>query len=581
MPNWIGGFIPIALVAPLVPMDWHQPFSVPTRDQAYEVVSNITTFGVPPDNGNLDKWYSPWAEPVRVKLGLAARYQQTLAWSGFTPTETNTEDKWHQPWSLPVRDAAFEVIASVTTFGVPPDNGNLDKWHRPLSEPTRQKTTPANQQSLAWSGFTPAPTVTGWHQPWPTPAKRKLVQVDSNVFVVTQVDTYGWRQPLSEPIRKPSLRTASQEDYFAPAFTPAAENIFEDKWHQPWSEPTRRKTTPANQQALAWSGFTPAATFTEDQWHQPWVDPVRRRGFAVQYQQFTAFVQAAPFNETILEPEWHYAWSTPVRLKPGLPVALQQQPAWSGFTPGAIFEDKWHQPWATPTRRKASAANQQALVWSGFTPTGEVVTLDKWYAAWREPVRDKAFEVVSDINVFVAIATPAPSFAWFNSLNEPPKAKRGIGASRQQALAWVPFRENVTEDKWHQPWSEPVRRKSPLRTAPETAMVPFATPYAVVSFGWNVSQNDLAPRRKPGLEARYQQVSAFHPYPVLSTTTAVMAAIETPDILYTDGILYNPPSGALVGVIEMSTASVPTAVVGSIELSTDLVPTAIVSIRQR
>jgi hypothetical protein len=339
---------------------------------------------------------------------------------------------------------------------------------------------------------------------------------------------------------------------------------FVSSWQQPLSIPVRSRKVAAALlvAACCWTPFTPsgAETVTVDKWYQPLSTPVRDAAFEV-ISNTTNFV-VPPDNGNL---------------------------------------DKWYRPLSEPTRRKPPPA-QQALAWSGFTPAAEVVTIDKWYAAWREPVQDKAFEVVSDIAAFAAIPTPAAtitedewhqawsvpvrlkpglrgylqqpltfvakpvvSFSWFNSLNEPPKTKK-LSASQQQAVAWVPFREVVTEDKWHQPWSEPVRRKPPLRIAPETAMVPFATPYAVVSFGWNVPQNDLAPRRKPGLEARYQQAAAFYPYPIVPITLAVMAATETPDVMDTDGIAYSPPSGALVGVIE---------------LSTDSVPTAIVSIRQR
>lgn len=333
---------------------------------------------------------------------------------------------------------------------------------------------------------------------------------------------------------------------------------FVSSWQQPFSTPVRSRKIAAALlvAACCWTPFTPsgAETVTVDKWHQPWSEPTRRK-----------------------------------------PQTSQQALAWSGFTPTEVVTlDKWHASWREPVRDIAFEVVSNT---TNFVVPAEVVTLDKWYASWREPVQDKAFEVVSDIVAFAAIPTPAAvitedewhqawsvpvrlkpglrsylqqplafvakpvvSFSWFNSLEEPPKTKK-LGTSQQQAVAWVPFRENVTEDKWHQPWSEPVRRKPPLRTAPETAMVPFATPYAVVSFGWNVPQNDLAPRRKPGLEARYQQAAAFYPYPIVPITLAVMAATETPDTMDTDGIVYSPPSGALVGVIELSTESVPTAIV--------------------
>lgn len=628
MPNWVGGFIPLALAAVypaeiglasdswsqppprivqmqyqaqatpvyvpaaavVVALDWYQNLSAPVRDQPYEVVSDVQTFSVVVDNGDPAKWLRPWSEPTRRK---AATSQQALAWSGFTPGgEVIYEDKWHQPWS----------------------------------EPTRRKATPASQQSLAWSGFTPAPSVAGWHQPWPTPAKRKLVQVDSNVFVVTQVDAYGWRQPWSEPVRKPGLRTAAQEDYFAPTFTPTGEVIYEDKWHQPWSEPVRKPglRTAAQEDYFA-PAFTPAAeNIYEDKWHQPWSTPTRRK--AQTPQQDSAWPPTPV--EIIYEDKWHQPWSTPTRRKPGTP---QQDLAWNSFTPSGeviyedkwhqpwsepvrvklglragaqedyfapalpqpevIYEDKWHQPWSEPTRRKTTPANQQALAWSGFTPAPQF-TLDMWYQAWGEPVRVKLGLRASLQQPVAFVPRPIVSFGWFAELARPRVLVKPWvqGASQvqpvltpivvkydwyqvlsrptyrkppvvwQQSSAFVP-KPIVTEDQWHQPWSTPVRKPPPLRTAPFAADLPFTLPYAVVSFGWNVPQNDLAPRRKPGLEARYQQASAFYPYPIISLTTAVMAVTETPDTMDMEAFMYSPPASALVGIIELSTDSVPTAIV--------------------
>lgn len=380
MPGWIGGLIPIVMgsAAPSPPMDWHQPWATPVRYPAYEVVSNVRSFPAvvgPQEN----RWFQHWSVPVRYPAYEVASNIRSFG----VPPDNGTLDKWHQPFAVPVRDQAYEVSSDNVNFVVPAPVTE-DEWHQPWSMPTRRKTTPANQQALAWSGFTPATEniyEDKWHQPWSEPVRRKVViqQVDLNVFVVT------------------------------------AETIYEDKWHQPWSDPTRRKSTPANQQALAWSGFTPAPAFTVDMWYQAWTDPVRTKAaLRPALQQPQAFVSkpvvsfgwfgelgrprtlvkpwlaAAGQLQPVLTPivvkyEWHQPLSVPTRRKTS--SAFQQSLGWVPLVV-RISEDQWHQPWSVPTRRPTTPANQQALAWSGFTPA-EIVTRDKWYQFWAEPVRQK------------------------------------------------------------------------------------------------------------------------------------------------------------------------------------------------
>ena len=81
--------------------------------------------------------------------------------------------------------------------------------------------------------------------------------------------------------------------------------------------------------------------------------------------------------------------------------------------------------------------------------------------------------------------------------------------------------ETITEDKWHQPWSEPVRQK----IAPRLAVALIASGLSLVEappFAETVTEDrwhhpfSEPIRLKPGLPAGQQQFLALHPRPVIA-----------------------------------------------------------------
>src|ERR1044071_3494893 len=85
----------------------------------------------------VDKWFSPFSEPVRQKIGLATREQRADWLVQATFGEPVFESKWHQPWSEPVRfrrlTTAQLAPEYVSTFKV--EIITVDKWFIGLSEP--------------------------------------------------------------------------------------------------------------------------------------------------------------------------------------------------------------------------------------------------------------------------------------------------------------------------------------------------------------------------------------------------------------------------------------------------------------
>lgn len=252
------------------------------------------------------------------------------------------------------------------------------------------------------------------------------------------------------------------------------ETVTESRWHQPWSEPVRFKILPALAVALAaasgnsFSPFPlPNANPTADKYWYRFEEPVRLKpGIGAHLQQTIAFVEAAPFPEQVTESRWHQPWSERLYAKPGLGAHLAPSYQAPVLTPGQepenVSEDRWHQPWS-----------QRLLPLAGVH-----ASLQQFHTG---PV-DFGAEVLSPTS-------------WFNWFSEPVRIKRGVGAQLQQfAAIGVPpslIPENVTEDRWHQPWQIPNdlrKRGLPAQLHPSyqgPVLTPGQEPETVTESRWH------------------------------------------------------------------------------------------------
>lgn len=144
--------------------------------------------------------------------------------------------------------------------------------------------------------------------------------------------------------------------------------------------------------------------------------------------------------------------------------------------PETVTEARWHQPWSLPAGRlgaRRAAAFAVALIASGqtFDPaplpnTGE--TIDQWGYAWSEPVRTprRLAAAANPQHGFVQAAPFEEAIEpgkWFAPLSEPVRLdfRTRLRTAAQPAATIDPAAltrpESVTEDRWHQPWSEPQR----------------------------------------------------------------------------------------------------------------------------
>lgn len=507
--EWIvyeSEFVPVFVpTAETVTVDkWNSPWIDPVRVPITRVSQQQSLFSVPFIAGETvtaDKWLYPWSEPIRQKTGLASWLQHTRATqTALVPAVT--VDEWGYRWSEPVRTRALATALQPILRG-------------PVAPPSPAETVTASiwpqviftkyliYQSVARPVFTPAEvtTVDKWIYPWSEPVRQKIgLRADlQQSFIgltlnpdtqITQFFESRWHYPWSEPVRiKPQVPVGEQQALIqGPSQTP--EFITVDKWIYGWSEPVRQKIGLKTnlQQSLIAPVLNPETqiiqTF-ESRWHQPWSEPVRFRRFPTAEQQALIFQSA--FFETINVDKWGYAWSEPVRQKPGLKTGLQQ--AFIGLTlePNTqiiqTYESRWHFAWSEPVRvRQQVPTGEQSFLIQGPVQTPEFVTVDKWGYAWTEPVRQKiGFKAYLQQSLIAPVLNPETQITqdiearWHFAWSEPVRFRR-LATAQFPSIAepTTSVFEIITVDKWIYRLNEPVR----LRIDPRRAIA-LAAPAAI------------------------------------------------------------------------------------------------------
>lgn len=141
----------------------------------------------------------------------------------------------------------------------------------------------------------------------------------------------SWHQPFSIPAQR--LRPIPIANYQFASMSQQYATFLEDtqqanKWLVPFSEPTRfrRRLATHHQQFAAFVQFAPFyETVSIDRWQQPLSQPTMIRSrLATDAQQFGAFVKAAPFEETIVVTSWFVPFSEPIRFRRRLDTSAQQ-----------------------------------------------------------------------------------------------------------------------------------------------------------------------------------------------------------------------------------------------------------------
>lgn len=167
------------------------------------------------------------------------------------------------------------------------------------------------------------------------------------------------------------------------------EAVTEDRWHQPFSEPTRnfaaRRAAAASIAIIASGAFNPtwnwgagnAQGLAPSGWSQP---PATKR--VTQYQEKTdPLVPLIPENVTA--DKWIYPWSEPVRLKPGTHASRQAfffaEPF--GLTQPEGVHMQWWQDFSLPRWSKTlPVAHREALAWPS-----QIIGVPSMAGWWMQP----------------------------------------------------------------------------------------------------------------------------------------------------------------------------------------------------
>ncbi len=404
--------------------------------------------------------------------------------------ETVTESRWHQPWSEPRRDKvvkafAVALIASggvLNPFPLPdPEPVTESRWHQPWSEPVRFKPglSAQQQQVLAAPVFVPTPediTLDKWLYQWTDPVRKKpglaaSLQQPIPVFVVPgHVGEARWFNPFSEPVRRSDIRAALQPTTaFTPAFPFQTPSV--DQWGPPLSTPTRRKTALEGASTFI-PFFTASEVITPDKWFVQFVDPPLRPILRAGSQQYSAYVGAEPFAETVSVDRWNVALSEPIRQtrRPEGSIASVT------FVTSAevITLDKWYEPFSEPARRRGIPSSEQQVIALGPLPI--TASIGGWYRNFDTPMRRTGLPAYEQQALSLGpFPIPASLSGWSLPLSEPLRQKR-ITDINQPVFVGVVSTEIVTVDKWYRDLNIPPRGRSYSATL---ALASFQSNYLV------------------------------------------------------------------------------------------------------
>ncbi len=289
------------------------------------------------------------------------------------------------------------------------------------------------------------------------------------------------------------------------------EAITVDKWFKSFADPVRfPPALPTSAQQFA--AFNPQP-FVSFGWFENLSEPVR---FPPRLQEAAQQVVAF-YSQPVVSFAWFANLSEPVRLVPRLPDDKQQFFAYQA-NPTTVTPFAWFAELSKPQKldKPGLAASQQPF----FTIDPEVIPLGRlttWFAPLSEPVRLPARLPEGEQQFTALNPLPRVSFSWFGWLPEPVRVPARLPEDEQQFAAWT-FAPSQISIGWFKMLEEPVR---------------------------------LPPRFRDSLRQFYVGPDRLLPTPNI---TATFSAIETKDVFFAGGRLWNRILSGEVGMIE-STAT--------------------------
>lgn len=447
-----------------------------------------------PEQVHVDAWQQPQSQPIPTNFvkraagyAIALIAASGLFWSTFTPapppTPSQSGGSVNQVNRLVFKQrfACQSPAAFWSTFTPsPPPPAPSSDWIPQQNQPPagKQYLNTANQQSEFWSTFTPSTTSGGGSPPDYNyfTIVRSYCQTPATFwsgFTPTPAVTVTYVQPVypdSVPGKR-YLLTAQQQAVFWNTST-SPEVVHADAFVQPQSQPYPYKKALLEAidvtDGTAVAGQPPDGTDVE--WQQPQAQPYPYRKAIPTAEVPAFFWNTSTSPETVTEDRWHQPASQPYPYRKALLTAQQQATFWNTSTsPENVSVDRWEQQQSQPTPgRVLLTAQQQAFFSGNFTPAVLTTLVEPVYP---DSVQGKRYltEAV-DTSDGGNLGGPPDVIEWQQPQNQPVQPRRYLTAE-QQATFWniSTSSETVTEDRWHQPVSQPYPYTRALQTAEQLA----------------------------------------------------------------------------------------------------------------
>jgi hypothetical protein len=393
---------------------------------------------------------------------------------------------------------------------------------------------------------------------------------DAESVAATPVFEDSWHQRFSEPTRyrlapKAAIALIAWSAFVTdPGVLTQPENVSADRFTRQFSEPVRfapRLPTHA-QQFSAWTAWP---LDSAERWQPPFSTPtIFPSRLPTHGQQFAALVQSDPFPETVSEDRFHQRFNEPVRFPRAALTAHQRFDALvkSSPFPETVSEDRFHQRFNEPVRfaPRIPTHAQQFSAWVAWP----LVSAEKWQPPFSTPTvfpraALTAHQRFDALVQFAPFAETVSEDRFHQRFNEPARFPRAALTAHQRfdvLVQFAPFAETVSEDRFHQRFNEPVRFPRAALTAHQRfdALVQFA-PFAETVSEDRFHQPFSTPTRfAPRLLTAKQQFLNWSEWPValeegVSTLTGVAIINAVASSSFTD--MLRDPNARLVYKVEI------------------------------
>jgi len=450
-----------------------------------------------PETTSLDRWYSPFSEPVRTQpISHAALVASGLVYVGEPRDEDPTAEQlgWYVTLSEPtlpkLRVAEFPSFVTDDESLGDGENITLDKWYAPFSEYLHKD---ARSEAALLSGnnyegepadFEPTAEFLGWYVPLSQflysdkridAALYPYFWMDEDALTRPEVTTPDkWWQPLSEFLHRVKRSAASLEpaSVIDSDLLTQPEETLVSKWVPQTNEPVRVKKglLTALQEAYFpdtdLADIPPAEEITLDKWYQPHSEPVLVKARASEFPTSTNDTEGLTQPEVTSLDKWFVTLSEPIRTQPtslaGLLSGEIQIGEQGDIDPLAEFLG-WYRDLSQPTYpRVLPVSNYPATFYqdevSELDPTAERLA---WYVDLSTPTLPKVRVAEFPSYVIDSDLLTQPEVTsidkWWKELSEPVRVKTRLHESLQVHFITDPAPEvvPVTVDSWFVPFSEP------------------------------------------------------------------------------------------------------------------------------